>query len=358
MKIVFLATKPIYGGGERIFHTLMSEFSRHGHDVLVYSWEQEWKTVEGNAPFKISVLKTPPVGLKGKINAYFELKRSLCVDKPDCVLVFSLDLAEIMVLAAKSLDIPCICSERVDPYYLPSSLLHRFLRLITYGIASGVVFQTEEVRKFFPRQISRKSVVIPNPLMDDKLPNPSIDASNKEIIAVGRLSEEKNFGMLIMAFAEIASEIPDYNLKIFGDGPLYEILSERIQFINMTDRIFLMGRVTRVVEHIKDSDIFVLPSKHEGMPNVLIEAMAMGLACVSTDFKSGGANALIVNNENGVLIPVDDVGALKTALLGLILDTPRKKRIKEKALSIRKTHSKEIIFPKWIEYLESFFRKR
>ena len=130
-----------------------------------------------------------------------------------------------------------------------------------------------QVKQYFSKSIQKKSIVIQNPIMDDNLPVANDNSAEKEIVAVGRLSIEKNYKLLIRAFAEL--NIPEYRLS----------------------------------------------SNHEGMPNALIEAMAMGLACISTDFSSGVARALITNNENGIIVPVDDLFSLKNAILNVVFNT-------------------------------------
>lgn len=354
MRIGFLVGNFSSGGGERMQNMLMQEFTRRYHNVNVYTWNSAWASYDNPLSYNICILSNPPKGL-GKYKAYKELKWKLREDSPDCIIVFSLALAEVGAFAARSLGIPCICSERVDPHVLPVSRLHRFLRNVTYRVAAGVVFQTVEVKNYFCKQISRKGVVIPNPVMDDDLPQPILDC-RKEIVAIGRLSEEKNFALLINAFSEALPSLADYRLRIFGDGPLHDELSKQIVALSLEERVRLEGRVERVVDYVCGADIFVLSSIHEGMPNALIEGMAMGLACVSTDFLSGGARAIVTDKENGLLIPVNDKEALKRALVELATDGDLKEKIKHNAVNVRATHSKERILPMWIDYIESFKR--
>ena len=280
----------------------------------------------------------------------------MLLTRPNCLIIFSLGLAEIGVFAAKRICVPTILSERVDPKYLPQSKIHRFLRLLVYHICDGLVFQTIEVKQYFSKYIQKKSIVIQNPIMDDNLPIVNVNCFEKEIVAVGRLSIEKNYKLLIRAFAEL--NIPEYRLRIFGEGPLFNELSELIDSLEMKDKIILEGNVDRVVDSIQNSDIFVLSSNHEGMPNALIEAMAMGLACISTDFSSGGAKALITNNENGIIIPVDDLFSLKDAILNVVCNIDLKQKIKTNAVKIRETNSKERILPVWIEYIDTILQKK
>lgn len=358
MKIGFLVDRPSFGGGERMLAFLMREFFRRGHQIVVYSWNQDWRTLknEKNIDYEPHLLNTPPIGIKGKVRAYLDLKKELFGNTPDSLIIFSLGLAEVGVWAAKQAKVPVILSERVDPRYLPASKLHRFLKRIVFRNADGIVFQTKEVQNYFSKSIRKKGVVIANPILDDNLPVADVNNSRKEIVAVGRLSEEKNFGMLIEAFAEL--NLMDYKLHIYGDGPLRKELESLIERQGVENQVVLEGHVERVVDKIQGADIFVLSSNHEGMPNVLLEAMAMGLACISTDVSSGGAKVLIKDNENGLLIPVGDKVALKKTIMLLVDHEGLKKEIKENALKIRDINSKERIFPQWEALVMSCCKKQ
>lgn len=356
MEIGFLVDKIAFGGGERILKMLIDEFYKLGHTILIYTWNKEWINFENTYGYNIYILRDSPIGLWGKLLAYKELREKIFITRPDCLIIFSLGLAEVGVWAGKRNNISVILSERVDPNYLPKSKVHRFIRLLVYKACSGIVFQTVEVKKYYSKSIQKKGIVIPNPIMDDKLPMANVDSPRKEIVAVGRLSDEKNYELLITAFSEL--NISEYKLRIFGEGPLFNKLQQMIEALDMKDNIFLEGQVDRVIEHIKDSDIFVLSSKHEGMPNVLIEAMAMGLACISTDFSSGGARALIVHGENGMLVPMNNIKSMKKVILELMNDAILKRKLKVNALNIRKTNSKEIILPMWIDFIYSKSKRK
>ena len=121
----------------------------------------------------------------------------------------------------------------------------------------------------------------------------------------------------------------------------------------MSDRVFLMGHVDRVVDHIAKSEIFALSSDWEGMPNALMESMAMGLACVATDVMTGGCRDLIQNGENGLLVPIGDKEAFKLALKKVIENNVLKKHFMVKGLEIKESHSKNAIIPQWIQFIEN-----
>src|SRR5690606_37218842 len=118
---------------------------------------------------------------------------------------------------------------------------------------------------------------------------------------VGRLHEQKNQQLLVNAFAKISNEYPDYKLEIFGEGELRDLLEEQISKLNLEGKVILRGTTNTLFDEIIDASLFVLSSDFEGMPNALMEAMSLGLPCISTDCKPGGAKELIENKVNGLL---------------------------------------------------------
>ena len=353
MKISFVVGNPARGGGERVQNLLIDEFFSKGHEIILYTWETIWEEYKSRVPYTVNILKKAPIGISGKLLAFKELKECLKDDFPDCLIVFSLELAEIAVFSAHVNNISIILTERCDPYVLPKSLVHRMLRNIAFSLSDGVVFQTEEVRNFFNKRIQRKSIVIQNPIIDDNLPNIVYSDVLKEIVAVGRLSNEKNYEMLIRAYAAVYDKISDYKLRIYGSGPDYEYLYNLVDQLDLKSKVFLMGNVDRVVDHICKSDIFVMSSDHEGMPNALIEAMAVGLSCISTDVRSGGAKALISHGYNGLLVPVGNQHALENAILELATNRTLASQVKRNARLIRITNAKERILPIWLDFVSS-----
>lgn len=234
-----------------------------------------------------------------------------------------------------------IISERNDPAHDRLSLKSKIFRFVFYRFADGYIFQTEGARAFYSKKIQEKGVIIPNPLKED-IPYKS-NVCNKEIVAVGRLSPQKNYSNLINAFAEISKRHPEYVLRIFGTGELEENLKNLCRELKISDKVVFEGFCTDVHEKIKDSDIFVLSSDFEGMPNSLMEAMAMGFPVISTDCPSGGPKSLIKNEENGLLIPVNDSNQLVDALNYLIEDESFKKKIGKNAIIIRNLYSQDNI---------------
>lgn len=352
MKIGFLVDQISFGGGERIQNFLIDGLSSMENEIYIFTWNKLWDANNVASEYKIVTMNSSPVGVLGKIKNIFILRRQLLKNKPDCLIILSSGLAEIGVFSARlAKGCSVILSERVDPAYLPKEKIHRVIKRILYTICDGVVFQTEKVKSYFNRITQNKSIVIKNPVIDEVIQSSIITNPQKEIVSVGRLSKEKNFEMLIRAFGQIRDY--GYVLRIFGDGPLKSDLLKLITDLSLNEIVFLEGNKKRITEEICRSDIFVLPSTHEGMPNALIEAMSVGLACISTNFNSGGAEALIRNNENGLLVPINNEKRLVEALIFLIENEEIKLRIKRNALKINTTNEKSIILNQWINFIQS-----
>lgn len=343
-----------YGGGERIMMMIMEEFKRRGHEIYVYSFFPEWESHRERFD-RIRILRHQPLGLK-KLKYLRELAAALREDQADALLCFPIYYAEVALFASRRAKVPFITSERCDPWLIPENRFHHLWRDFTFRMADGVVAQTGEVRKYFSRMAGNHTAVIPNPLIDSDLPAPAPEAGRHEIVAVGRLYDQKKFDLLIEAFRRLGPAHP-YTLKIYGEGPLRGQLERQIKESGLEGRVLLMGKVNRVVDHISGAEIFVLSSEWEGMPNVLLEGMAMGLACISTDVRTGGARDLIKDGENGLLVPVGDVDALTKAMERLIQDPQLRHKLRSKAPAIRETHSKEALMPRWIEFVEQTIKR-
>lgn len=348
MKLVIELNTIAHGGGERVLDTLVRSFHDHGHEIVIFSWHSEWETYTGFPfPVEVHTLKKVPYWGKG-LSSIIEYYRVLKDVKPDAIVAFLSTSLRVSLVCAKLQGIPIITSLRVDAVF--DTIIKKIEKRLLMS-CDGIVFQTKVVQACFPKRAIKKSIVIHNMLMDDNLPVVEFSEKKKEIVGIGRLSEQKNFKLLIDAFSEIESG--EYVVRIYGEGPLRKELEKQILHHNLEDKVFLMGRVDRVVDYIKDSEIFVLSSDWEGMPNALMESMAMGLACIATDVSTGGSRELIENMKNGIIVPVGDKEALKKAISMLINDDDLRKRIKREAICIRQRNSKNSIIPQWINYVES-----
>lgn len=333
MNLAFYLHRGIYGGGERILHTLMEECQNRGHSIFVFTPNQQIKqllpqynivVVNGNKALQI--IKIAYFFTKFQINA-----------------IYMFGIMTHYFIASRLTKVKYIHSLRIDPLQID---MKKFGNWLIYNYCDAHIFQTQKVYHYFNSRIQSKSIVIPNPIMDE-LPE-CLNLREKKIALVGRLSEEKNQAMAIKAFSKITSK--GYTLHIFGQGPLEIELKQQVKCLGLNDKVFFEGQVKDVVNYIKHYDILLLTSNFEGMPNALIEGMAMGLACISTDFPSGAAQEIIEDGENGFIVPMNDYILLAEKLQTLI-DSPKlKKHFQKNALTIRQKLEKQQIINRWIDF--------
>ena len=316
MKVMMVITGMQSGGAERVMATLCNELAlRHQIRLLSmkeavsdYSLNEQIDFIGGN------------VQNQSAIKSVLFTKHQIDEWKPDVILSFMTKSNIIALLAAKVSKhrVPVVIAERANPYY--AKPVFKVIRRFLYPSASGCVFQTEQAKEYYKKILKCDSVVLRNPLNPDFNVKPYEGKRTQRIVTMGRLSPEKNQKLLIEAFSKIADKFPAYNVEIFGEGPMRGELEQCIEGYGLSNRIFLMGRKDNVQQYIADAEIFVLPSNSEGMPNALIEAMALGLTCIATDCPIGGSAVIIQHEQNGLLIPMNDVKGLTNALEELLND--------------------------------------
>ena len=151
-----------------------------------------------------------------------------------------------------------------------------------------------------------------------------------------------------MTFSLIADEFPDYSLIIYGEGSLRKELESYVKEKNLQGRVFLPGAKDNIQERIKDASLFVLSSDYEGIPNALIEAMAIGLPCVSTDCSPGGAKELIESGENGLIVECENPKLLAAAVKSMMVEREESRRMGTQARLIRNRVDKHQIADSWL----------
>ena len=211
-----------------------------------------------------------------------------------------------------------------------------------YDRADTVVFQSETVKNMFPESIKKKGVVIPNPI---EVPLMASSPGHGKIVSVGRLHPQKNHALLIRAFALFITDHPDYSLHIYGNGEMREETERLITSLSLDGSVFLEGFVHDVHTAIRDAEFFVMSSDYEGMPNALLEAMMMGIPCISTGFQ--GAEEFFGQSGSCLLTPVGDELSLCDAMQELADDEKKRKELASKGAEFAKKYSPENIIPLW-----------
>lgn len=339
------------GGAERVISILANYYAKSGWDVdvVMLLYDQ----VQYELDPRIRVICLSPGSQKrvsGGIYWISKVRGYIRENKPSVIVSFVARINIIVLLSAFGLKQKVLISERNDPANDGRSKAIELLTRALYPAAKRIVFQTQKARSHFGKTIQEKSIVIPNPITIYA----EADKPKQKIVAVGRLAEQKNHKMLIRAFSKVLLKHPDFELWIYGDGPLKVQLEELSKELQIGEKVFLPGNVSDIHRQISDAECFVLSSNYEGLSNALLEAMIMGIPCIST--ACAGSDEYINNGNNGLLIPVNDTEALTNAMLAIIENGELRDRISQNGKKIASKVSTERVINTWEETIKDCMR--
>lgn len=263
----------------------------------------------------------------------------------------------LSVLAARSNNIPVIVSERINPNSSKKPLVWERLRKFTYPKADYVIIQTQKIRSFFSSWIEDSKLrILANPLSPNLKYVETLDESRDNIVLnVGRLTDQKGQDILIKAFSKLNP--PGWKLIIVGEGrkrPNYEDLIRKLQ---MTEKIYLLGRQKDISKYYNSAKVFAFPSRFEGFPNALIEAMYMNLPCISTDCPTGPSE-LISDGFNGFLVEIDDEETFREKLNMLVNNQDLRIKFSENGKKAVERFSVETVVKEWEGIIVSALEKK
>jgi GalNAc-alpha-(1->4)-GalNAc-alpha-(1->3)-diNAcBac-PP-undecaprenol alpha-1,4-N-acetyl-D-galactosaminyltransferase len=348
--ITFILGSMSRGGAERVTSILANDFSTRGYLVHIILLLNNGCAYQLNDDIKLQCFfdrhKSRLVQLPHLI---FKLRNYFTVNKPDYVVSFFTKINLISIIASLGIERKkLVISERNDPASNESSLFYKLMISLLYPLADCVLFQTEWAQSNFPKKIISKSIIIPNPI---NVNAKSAAVKKKKIVSVGRLMPVKNHKLLIDAFKRVAQEYPEYHLIIYGEGGLRKKLTEQIRNLDLEKNVQLPGYKRNIHEEISDAEMFVLSSNSEGLSNALLEAMMVGLPCISTEYN--GANEVIENGFNGLLVPVGSVDKLSEAMLKLITDKQLAHFLANNGQMSSEKFNAQFVLEQWRSVIES-----
>lgn len=352
MKVMFVVPGLLYGGAERVISILSNQFIKNNIEVYIYVIATKERCVyEMDKGVRISYYLDD-----NNFSAYDLLKNiriKTKIEKPDYIISFANDVCAYCCIATLGMNVPVIYSERNDPNNNYRTRKERLFRFIVKRFAQAFVFQTEGAKVCYRVKRNKKVSVILNPMECSNVPVHDFEKENKEIVSVGRLERQKNQKVLIDAFAMIANEFTDYILTIYGEGTLREQLEKQVNDRGLINRVRLPGAQKDIFDKIKGATVFVLSSDYEGLPNALIEAMAIGLPCVSTDCTPGGARELICSGINGEIVMTNNSTAIAEGLRRLLLEKELRVKYGKNALRIKDRINPNEIASQWISFMSN-----
>ena len=351
MKLLVVISSLSGGGAGRVVSTLTREWSK-SHRVLVALFDASHTVYgHGGAIVDLGVPSRPSNHLRRILNAAsrsIRIARLIRRERPDRIVSFMESANYPAIVAAAttgSMHRLCV-SVRCNPVMIPG--LKRFLLPISYRLPRRVVAPSNGVQEALQKMglPVKKLLVIPNPIADRRSrPITSPICAQRFILAVGRLVPVKGFDRLLNAFSGM--ERSDVHLVILGDGTQRAELLALSYELGIASRVHLPGVVLDVDTWYRHAECFVLTSRSEGSPNVLVEAMANGCPVVSFDCSYGPAE-ILQGGRSGLLVPQDDIAGLSHAIHRLITDRALRARLAKAGRQRAKSYSAATIASRWL----------
>jgi glycosyltransferase involved in cell wall biosynthesis len=360
MRVVLMIPTLGPGGAERVMTLLAAGLAARGHEVTLLTLErtgEDFFAVDppvqriglGLVQDSASLVQAIRANAK-RVRALRDVVSSI---NPDAVLSFMTSMNVLTLFACAGLRARVVVSERIDPQSHREGWPWRALRRFVYRHADAVVVQTDAAAQWFRARLGDRCavIVLPNPVATsvDSSP-PTVQISKPFILAAGRLAHQKGFDILIRAFALVVHECGGLRLAIAGDGPQARALRDLVAELRLDDRVIFLGTVNGLRALMREADAFVLSSRYEGFPNVLLEALACHVPVVATDCP-GGPREILKDGEFGVLVPREDPSALAGALRRVANDVSLRGRLSALAPLATAKYAVDHVVARWEELL-------
>ncbi len=348
------------GGAEHVISILSRYFAQDGYDVAVTTlWRADNEYCLDRRVRRVNVGLTEREETKGRLAKAliraFRYRKCIAEERPDIVISFCAKANFRSAYSLTGMKIPLLISVRNDPEkdYAPYPGKCRYMA----RKAAGCVFQTPAAQRFFDGRLQKKSRVIWNPLDEKYFVKMSRNSAQRErtIVTVGRITKQKNQMLLLEAFSQISSDFPQYKVLIYGEDSgdgTKEQLEAYCSSHQLTERVLFMGASSTLEKDILNAGLFVLPSDYEGMPNALIEAMALGIPCIATDCPCGGS-AMLMEQFGGILVSPGKAGELAAAIRRVLSDPQLADETGSRAEGIKEWVHPQVIYSQWKAYVES-----
>ena len=352
------------GGAERVCSLLANHWARSGHHVTLMTFSDASsdafvvspfvnRVILGRADLTTSAWRTAVKNLTRLQALRSQIKQA----DLDVMLSFMSVPNTLLALAGRGLPTVCVGAERTYPPAVPLSKLAEWARWALYGWLDAVVGQTDDSGRWLKQHTRARAVaVIPNPVelplaSNAPLLNPKAlrRADSYLMLAVGRLSEEKNYDHLIRSFLKASDCLSPQNrwqLIVLGEGPERPALAGLIKHLGGQDRVLLPGRAGNMGDWYRAAGAFALTSAFEGYPNGLLEALAHGVPCVACDCLTG-PRELIRDGVNGLLVKPNSPADLEVALARLMGDAALRARLAGQSETTTQSHAIEGISERW-----------
>lgn len=333
MKLDFLINKMSGGGAERVVSILASYFSDKGYNVRVITFTGSDNYSLGKNVKRVKLHKHPffhSVVFNGffSLLSFYKKKEN----RPDIISSHINLLGYSTIPIARIYKIPIVVSEH-NNHYTKSTFAKRFLWNNLYPLANAVTILTQFDQKYFSKR-NENVRLMPNPCTFQTIKESEIQHNDsKEILAIGDVNryDHKGFDNLIYIAKSVILKHPHWKFKIVGKGETGIAYLKRLsEDLGIQDNIIFTGYRTDIKDLLLNTEIFVLPSRYEGLPMTLLEAMSQGVCCIAYDCISGPSD-IIINGENGILVENQNKEKMGQELISLIENPQLRLDFKKKA---------------------------
>lgn len=356
MNILFVVKGIGLEGAGKQLVLLANALSENGYNVFIHSLF----AVKARLKIKSGITFIPPQsGTRMRQLQWFKypfiIRKIAKKHHIDLIISWRTNAGSYATLATMGTKIKTIFCERSDPYMEPSNI-HAITTFLA-SLSDGGVFQTPKVRDYYQR-LAPKSVVIPNFIdLGVQLPKfANYSSRPREIVYVGRLSIlQKRQDILLKSMSFIHHKMPEYVLRIYGDGKDREALIRMSREMGLEKFVFFEGSVSNVMERIRTARLLLLTSDFEGIPNVILEAFQVGIPVVTTDCSPGGCHMLIEDGVNGFITPFRDAEKVAEKSVELLSDENLAKKFIFNSFEKLKCFDLERIVLLWTQYIEKVY---
>ncbi len=403
MRLTLVISSISSGGAERVMSIMANYWVVQEWEITLLTFDDGSKPPFYDLDFRIRHISlniagespNPVIRIWNNLKRVHVLQTAIAQSKPDAVISFIDQVNVLTLLATRSLNIPVVVSERVDPTLYSIGRIWEQLRRWTYPLCDRLVVQAQGALNYFSSELpnrvciipilyvryvrycrgerpfaptvdifakigySHRVCIIPNPVLLPTKRKATSDkvAVERVLIAIGRFTRQKGFDLLLQAFARLKDDYPEWTVMILGDGELRTELESMRNQLGLSERVNFPGVVKNPDKFLVEADIFVMPSRFEGFPNALCEAMACGLPVISTDCPSG-PREIIRHDVDGILVPNENVEALVAAMEHLMSDEAERTRLSTRAPEVLERFSLEKVMGMWEKLLDQVVEER
>ncbi|MGL5779360.1 glycosyltransferase family 4 protein [Cetobacterium sp.] len=343
------------GGTQRVTANLANEFIKKNEVIILNTGKDTGKKIfDLDKKIKIIFFNIETENKKSKFNkiinllkVYVELKKYFKTQKSYQKTCIGIGIGYSYILSILKLDKAKKIGSQHNPY--SDNLIFDKIRYLLLNRLDFFITISKEMMNNTKERLHLKNCIyLPNFIETKEAKKTELD--NKRILSIGRFTSQKGFDYLIDIWKKVIEIEKNYKLIIVGEGPLEREIREKIKKNNLESSIEIKSSTKNINFYYLTSDLYVMTSRHEGLPMVLLEAMSFGLPIISFDCPTG-PKELVSNEENGYLIECFNIDLFSKKIIELLNDKIKMSEFSKNSIKISKKYSKDTVIKRWEEII-------